>query len=139
MSQDPASESGSSMGSPAGSGLYNSLLQMLATLLALLHNRVALFGVELEEEKYRLLRVLAWGAAAFLLLGMGMVFLAIFIAVALWDEHRVLALGLITLAFMSAGSAALWVASRWVRAPSGLFAASLAELRRDHDDAAGRR
>ncbi len=131
MSQD-ASRDGSS------GGLYGSLLQLLATLLALLHNRLGLLGVELEEEKYRVLRVLAWGALAFMLLGMGMVFLAIFIAVALWDAHRVLALGLITLVFLSAGAGALWAAFRWVRAPSNLFAASLAELRRDHDAAAGR-
>ncbi len=130
MSQDPSRD--------GGGGLYASLLQLLATLLALLHNRLGLLAVELEEEKYRVLRVLAWGAAAFLLLGMGMVFFAIFIAVALWDEHRVLALGLITVVFLSTGAGALWVASRWVRAPSGLFAASLAELRRDHDDAARR-
>lgn len=119
----------------AGTGLYASALQLLATLLALLQTRLELLAVELEEEKIRVLRVLAWGAAAFLLLGMGMVFLAIFIAAAFWDEHRMLALGLITLIFLGTGGGALWAASRWVRAPSGLFAASLAELRRDRDDA----
>ncbi|WP_374592551.1 phage holin family protein [Aquabacterium sp.] len=125
-------------GNAGGSGgLYGSLLQLLATLLALLHNRIELFSVELEEEKIRVLRVLAWGAAAFLLLGMGMASLAALIAVALWAEHRVLALGLITLMFVAAGVAALRVAARWVSAPSGLFAASLAELRRDRDELTG--
>lgn len=120
---------------PSADGLYASLLQLLSTALAVLLNRFELLSVELEEEKFRLLRFLAWGAAAFLLLGMGMVFLAIFVAVALWDEHRVLALGLITLVFALSGALAMWRAVRWVRSPSGLFAASLAELRRDHDQA----
>ena len=118
----------------ASGGLYGSLLQLLATAMAVLHNRLELFSVELEEEKLRILRVMAWGAAAFLLLGMGMASLAAFIAVALWDEHRLLALGIITLMFAGAGLLALRAAARWVRAPSGLFAASLAELRRDHDE-----
>ncbi len=117
---------------PSG-GLYHSLTQLLSTLLALLHNRLALLSVELEEEKLRMLRVLAWGAAAFLLLGMGMASLAALIAVALWAEHRVLALALVTLLFVAAGGLALRTAARWMRAPSGLFAASLAELRSDRD------
>jgi uncharacterized membrane protein YqjE len=133
MPNGASPETGGAAGG-SGGGLYGSLLQLFATALALLHNRLELLSVELEEEKLRLLRVMAWGAAAFLLLGMGMASLAAFIAVALWSEHRLLALGLVTLMFAVAGLVALRAAARWVRVPSGLFAASLAELRRDHDE-----
>jgi len=115
----------------APSGLFASAQGLMATTVELLHTRLQLFSTELEEEKTRLLRTLSWGAAAFLLMGVGLVFLAMFITVLLWDANRLLALGLITLAFIVGGGVALWQAMRHLHAPSGLFAASLAELRRD--------
>jgi len=116
-------------GAPAG--LFASVQGLMATSVELLHTRLQLLSTELEEEKTRLLRTLSWGAAAFLLMGMGLVFLAMFVTVLLWDSNRLLALGLITLAFIVGGGVALWQAMRHLHAPSGLFAASLAELRRD--------
>lgn len=115
----------------APAGLFASVQGLMATSVELLHTRLQLLSTELEEEKTRLLRTLSWGAAAFLLMGVGLVFLAMFITVLLWEHNRLLALGLITLAFIVAGGVSLWQAMRHLHAPSGLFAASLAELRRD--------
>jgi uncharacterized membrane protein YqjE len=53
--------------------------------------------------------------------------------VALWDDHRLLALGLSTGLFLVLGLAAASVAARTVAAGSRLFAASLAELDKDRD------
>ena len=63
--------------------------------------------VELAEEKTRLLRLLAYGAIAFLMLGAGIVFFAMFVTVLLWEEHRLLALGLLTALFFASGAGAL--------------------------------
>src|SRR3990167_8618923 len=49
------------------SGLLSSLQGLLATLLAIFQTRLELLVTELEEEKLRLLKVLAWGAVALLL------------------------------------------------------------------------
>jgi uncharacterized membrane protein YqjE len=112
-------------------GLLVSLRVLLATLIETLHTRLELLGVELEEEKLRLIRLLAYSAAAFFLLGAGTVFFAVFVTMAMWDDHRLLALGVFTAAFVGGGLAALFFAAQTVRAKSRLFAASLAELRHD--------
>ncbi len=115
-------------------GLFASLRSLLASLVETLQVRVQLLAAELEEEKSRLLRLLAFGAAAFFLLGAGTVFLAIFLTVAYWEEHRLLTLGLMTLFFLGGGFAALLGAARAARAKSQLFAGSIAELTRDRDE-----
>ena len=104
---------------------------LLAHGLELLQTRVQLLATELEEEKARLLSLLTYGAAALFLLAAGIVFLAIFLTVLFWEDHRLLTLGLLTAAFLAAGIAALSLALRAVRRRSRLFAASLAELAQD--------
>ncbi|MDP2810247.1 MAG: phage holin family protein [Rhodocyclaceae bacterium] len=119
--------------SPRG-GLLASLRGLLATAAALLKTRVGLLATELEEEKLRLLGLLFYGAAALLLLGVGAVFLAVFLTVLLWESHRLLVLGMFAAAFMTAGFIAWTVARRLADTKSQLFSASLAEL--DLDESA---
>jgi uncharacterized membrane protein YqjE len=90
-----------------------------------------LLVTELEEEKARLLGMLVYGAAAFVLLAAGLIFLAIFLTVLLWDSNRLLVLGIFTALFLGGGGIALMVSLGLVRSKSRLFAASLAELERD--------
>lgn len=105
---------------------------LLSHGLELLQVRLELFLTELEEEKSRLLRQVALGATAILLLSAGAVFLAIFLTVLLWDWNRLLVLAVFSTLFLGAGTAALVLATR--RRPAGAdkpFAASLAELAED--------
>jgi len=111
--------------------MFASLRVLLHSGLGLVRTRLELFGVELEEEKFRLLSLLGYGAAALLLLSAGLVFLAIFLTVLFWDEHRLLVLGLFAAIFLGAGGVALYVAWRTGNAHGRLFAASLAELAKD--------
>jgi uncharacterized membrane protein YqjE len=119
---------------PERGGLLASLRVLLASLIETLHTRLELLGTELEEEKLRLIRLLAYCAAAFFLLGAGTVFFAAFITVAMWDDHRLLVLGFFTSIFLGAGIVSLVFAAQTVRASSRLFAASLAELARDRSE-----
>lgn len=116
---------------PRSRGLYSSLRGLVATGVALLQTRLELLSTELQEEKARLIGLLAYGAAALILLGVGIVFLAVFLTVLLWDSHRLLALGVFAALFLGAGSLALALAMRLARNGSRLFAASLAELAQD--------
>ncbi|HUY03056.1 MAG TPA: phage holin family protein [Rhodocyclaceae bacterium] len=120
------------MAAPAqAGGLFASLRGLLASGIELLHNRLELFGTELEEEKLRLLGLLAYGAAAFFLFGAGVVFLGIFLTVLFWDSNRLLVLAFFTAAFLIGGGFALYKARAHAHAETRLFAASLAELARD--------
>ncbi len=114
-------------------GLLRALRAAAENGLGLLSNRLELLGVELAEERARLLALLAYGAAALLALGAGLVFLAIFITVLLWETHRLLALGVFSTIFLGLGIVALRTALAYARRPSSLFAGSLAELRKDRD------
>lgn len=112
-------------------GLYASLKGLLGTSLTLLQTRLQLLATELEEERQRVLAALLWTAVAVLAIGAGLIFLAVFVTVLFWDEHRLLVLGGFAGVFMSLGIvAALFVRRLW-SSPSGLFADSLAELSRD--------
>lgn len=115
------------------SGLFASARGLLGTGVALLHNRLQLLGVELAEERARLLSMVAYGGAAFLCLSAGLVFLSIFLTVLLWDGNRLLALGVFSALFLGAGIATLMLTVNLARTGSKLFSASLAELRRDRD------
>lgn len=103
----------------------------MATLLAIFHTRLALLATELEEEKLRLLKVLMWGAVALLLGGMGLLFVAAFITVLFWDEHRLLALGLMAGFLVVACGVAVQRANAHWQSATGLLSATLAELNQD--------
>jgi len=111
---------------------------LVATATATLQTRLELFAVELQEEKARLLGLVLYGAVALILLAIGIVFLALFLTVLLWDSNRLLALGVFTALFLAGGGLALTLALRLARSESRLFAASLAELERDRADLEGR-
>lgn len=112
-------------------GLLDSTRTLLDTALGLLQTRVELLATEIEEGKARLLSTVVFGAAALVLLSLGLIFLAITVTVLLWDEHRLLVLTLLSAAFLISGAVALFLTIRNVRSRERLFAASLAELKKD--------
>jgi uncharacterized membrane protein YqjE len=118
-------------------GLLASIRGLLATGLEIAQTRLALFATEVEEERARLLALVAFGAVALILLAAGLVFFAIFVTVLLWDNNRLLILGVFSALFLGGGLLALLAARRQARSPSRLFAASLAELAKDRQAAAG--
>jgi uncharacterized membrane protein YqjE len=113
--------------------LAASLRGLIGTGLEAAHTRLKLLAVEIEEEKLRLTALVMNTVLCALLLGFGLVFLAVFVTVLLWDEHRLLALGLATLVFLGGAVFTATNAARELRRGSRLFEASLAELRRDRD------
>lgn len=112
-------------------GLLASVKGLLGTSLTLVQTRLQLLATELEEEGQRLLALMLWGGIAVLALGAGLVFVAIFLTVLLWDSNRLLVLGIFSTVFVGLGFVATFVTWRLARAASGLFSASLAELSKD--------
>lgn len=119
--------------SDASPGLFASLRGFAATSVGLVRTRLELLRIEAREEVGRLTGLIVWGIAAVLLGVTGLVFLAVFITVLLWDSQRLLALGIFTALFLVAAAVATATALRLARQKSQLFAASLAELRHDED------
>ena len=100
---------------PGQRGLFASAKGLLGTGVSLLHNRLELLGVELAEERVRLFSLLAYGGAAFLCLAAGLIFLAVFLTVLMWDSNRLLALAVFSALFLGAGIVSLLVTMRLAR------------------------
>jgi uncharacterized membrane protein YqjE len=119
-------------------GLFDSLKVLAATLLAIAHTRLELLSTELEEERVRLSSMLVWTLAALFCAGLGVVLATLFVVLALWDTHRLLALGIPAILFLL-GAALAWLVVRGkARAKPRLFAASLTELSRDRKELTSR-
>lgn len=114
-------------------GLFESIKGFGATGVAIVRTRLELLSTELAEEKERFLTQLVLGLAALFFIGLGIIFAALFLIVALWEVHRLLVLGLVTALFLGLGIAALAAAAKFSRTQSKLFSASLAELSKDQD------
>lgn len=126
------------MGSTGG-GVSGPVRRLGASLLALGRIRLELLAIEVQEEKDRIASLLIWAVLTALMAGFGAVFVALFVTVALWDTHRLSALGVAALVFIGL---AAWGLLRMQRLSSGrttLFQSSIAELRQDgaalHDEA----
>ena len=119
-------------------GLFDSLKVLMATLIAIAHTRLELLSTELEEERVRLSSMLGWTLVALFCAGLGVVLATLFVVLALWDTHRLLALGIPAILFLL-GAALAWLVVRGkARAKPRLFAASLTELSRDRKELTSR-
>lgn len=118
---------------PHPSGLFASLKTLLATLIALGHNRLELFGTELQEEIARAAAVLLWALAA-LLLGMLALFLgALAILLAVPEDARVHTLVILAICAAAAGVLAGLVGRSRAAAKPRAFDATLGELAKDRE------
>jgi uncharacterized membrane protein YqjE len=121
---------------PAGN-LLASLRRAGGTLLALVETRLQLFVVEFEEERARLGVLLLIGALAFLCLALGIALVTLFLIVLFWDSHRLEAIGTLAVLLLLVGGFLFRAMCAKARQPPRLFAASIAELRRDREELHG--
>ena len=112
-------------------GLFHSLRAVLATLLATVRTRGELLQVELEEERLRIAGIALFALAAAFFLAMAVLVLSFFVILLFWDGNRVMASGLLGLAYLLIGLVFGLVARQRARTKSKLFSASLAELAKD--------
>lgn len=115
----------------AGGGLVESLTNVAATLVALLHTRIELLSTEVEEAVAHLSSLLVLAVAALFCLGVAVLLGAALLVTAFWDTHRLLALGALSLLFLAASLTSWLCAAHRARTCPRLFAASLAELIKD--------
>jgi len=114
-----------------GVGFLANVRQLLATLLEIVQVRLELLAAELEQEKRRVFSALVLTAVALVCLALGLVMLSVAVLLIFWDSYRVWAACALALLFGGGGAYLLVCAKQRLRAPSGLFVHSLAELQRD--------
>ena len=133
------SSTGGAATSVGAAGLFDSVKALLATLVGIAHTRLELLSAELQEELARVAFLLLWGAVALFFVFLGIAFLGLFLVIAVWDEHRLLAAGLMTGLFLLLAVVFAIAASRQIGAKPRPFDASLNELAKDRDELASRR
>ena len=125
-------------GSNRRGGLFDSVKVLAATLLAIAHTRLELFSTEIEEQRAWLGSMVVWTLVALFCAGVGVVLATLFVVLALWDTHRLLALGIPAILFLLGAALAWLVVLGKARAKPRLFAASLAELSKDRKELTSR-
>src|SRR5690349_5269316 len=121
-----------SVNRPRG-GLLHSVKSLLATLVGIVHNRLELIATELQEEIERVALLLLWGAVALFFAFLGIAFAGLLIVIAVGEEHRLLAAGLIAALFLLTAVVAAVLAARQIAAKPRPFHASLNELAKDRE------
>lgn len=104
-----------------------------ATLVAMLHTRLELAAVEVQEEARRLSGYLAWTLMAVLLGAGAVLFAALFVVLLFWDSYRLAAVGSMAVLLALAGFFILSRVQASFAAKPALFEATRKELRNDLD------
>lgn len=113
------------------SGLLDSVRRMGGSFLALIHTRVELFAVELQEQKLRAIGLLGWLIAALALAVAGILLVIGILGLFLWQLAGYA--GLVGLAVATLGGSAglLWMLRRRILSEPDPFAETISEMGRD--------
>jgi uncharacterized membrane protein YqjE len=114
-------------------GVFESLRRLCATGLAVFQNRLELFGVEVEEQKTRLLRVLFLGAAAVLLANIALLAVTLAIIVLAGEGARVAVLVGLSLFYASAAGGVFLLLRKELRSAPPPFNGTVLELKKDRE------
>jgi uncharacterized membrane protein YqjE len=112
---------------------HGPLRRLVGSALGLLQTRLELVGIELAEEKERLMGVLFLGLAAMMLVTMALISLTVLIAIAFWDTYRWQSLATITALYALAGIVCALKARASLRHAPTVFEATLAEIEKDRE------
>lgn len=114
-------------------GLLQSLRNLAATLVALLHTRLELLATELDEERLRIAQIIFWALMGLLFLTLGVLMLTVFVLIVFWDTHRVAVAAVLAAGYLAIGIVTVLVARNKARVRSRLFSESLGQLARDRE------
>jgi uncharacterized membrane protein YqjE len=112
-------------------GLFDSLRALIATLVAMAHTRVELFGTEIEEEVRRVVALLLGGLVVLSLASLALLFSGLVVIAAYWDTHRLIATACVAIAFIVLTAVSYLAVRARTRRRSRLLASTLDELERD--------
>jgi uncharacterized membrane protein YqjE len=110
-------------------GLVADVRGVASDAVRILRTRLELLTIEFQEEKARLIRLAFVASASLFFAFFGMLLALLWLVMALPEEYRLRALGLLGLAFLAAAGACGW----WLSHSNGHapFSASIRTLTRD--------
>jgi len=120
-----------SEGAPPAGGLKAALARLAESVVGLFRTRAELAGVELVEERERLVLRLALLVGGIVVLAFAALFVGAFIIAWFWDSHRLLAIAFVALVHALAGGLMIARSKAIGRDAPAPFSATLAELEKD--------
>ena len=118
-------------GAAARGGLLQSIKHLGQTLLGAAQTRLEIFATEIEEERLRLEQLLVLALTAAFCLGMALVLCVAFVVIIFWDTHRLLAIGVLALAFLAGAAVIGWIVRTKLKTRPKPFAVTRGELAKD--------
>ncbi len=123
---------------PRDENLSSSLHRLAQRALTAMSTRLEILGTELGEERMNLTTLALVALTVLFCLQVGLTFAILFLVLVVAPEQRPLAVGVAALAMLlGAGVGALWLRG-WLKRRPPMFAATVAELRKDRDRLKGR-
>ena len=111
--------------------IFESVGRLGSTLVDMVHTRLELAAIEVEEESQRMLGFLLFALLALVLFGVAFILLAFLVIVIFWDTHRVAAVAGMAALFGVAGAIiSMKVKSGFANKPR-LLGNTIEELRKD--------
>ena len=117
--------------SSAPPGFIASFRALGDSVLASAQDRLKLFTVELQEEKFRLIQIFIWISAAVFTGMMSIAFASLTLVYLFWESARVAVLGGLAVFYAGALLAIVIAFRRYLARQPNLFAATLHEIRED--------
>ena len=114
--------------------LLSSIKNLASTGVSIAQTRLELLSVDVQIARNKLIRLLVMIVSALFFLFFGLVMLALLIVIYSWESDRMLALGLLTTAFISIGLILALVIMQALRNMPKLFEASIAEFAKDREE-----
>jgi uncharacterized membrane protein YqjE len=118
--------------------MFDSLRQLLGTVVGIVENRIELLGTEVEEQVARLTSMLLWTIVSLFLAFTTVLLMAVAILVAFWDSNRILVAILLAAGFAVLALVSFLQVKAVARGRPHLFQATLEELAKDRDRLGGR-
>jgi len=116
---------------PKPGGMIDSAKRVGESALALLQNRLQLFAVELQEEKYRAIQALIWLLIALTLIFLGVAMGVGTLAVLVWIQWGVPGLASLTLLLLAGGAVVLAIMWNRLKSAGTPFSGTIQELKKD--------
>jgi uncharacterized membrane protein YqjE len=114
--------------------LLSSIKNLAATGASIAQTRLELLSVDVQIARSKFLQSLVMIVSALFFLFFGLVMLALLIVIYSWESDRILALSLLTGAFISIGVILAAIVIQSLRTMPKLFEASIAELAKDAEE-----
>jgi uncharacterized membrane protein YqjE len=113
--------------------LLSSIKGLVSTGASIAQTRLELISVDVQIARTKFISLLVMIVSALFFLFFGLVMLALFIVIYSWESDRMMALGLLTSAFLLIGLILAVMIMQSLRTMPKLFEASIAELAKDRE------